>query len=57
MPGLMPSASTAARAASSTVTCSPASERISLATVAAPLDPCVETIVSCACLPSATAWL
>jgi len=47
-------ASAAARAASAAATCSPASERISLAAVAAPLEPCVETTVSDAFLPAAT---
>ena len=50
-------ASAAARDASSTVTCSPASVRISLATVEAPLEPCVETMVRSACSPEATAAL
>ena len=50
-------ASAAARDASSTVTCSPASERTSLAAVEAPLEPWVETIVRSACFPSATAAL
>ena len=43
-------ASAAARDASSTVTWSPASVRTSLAAVDAPLEPCVETIVSCGLL-------
>ena len=50
-------ASAAARDASSTVTCSPASERTSLAAVAAPLEPWVETIVRSAFSPRATAAL
>ena len=50
-------ASAAALEASSTVTCSPASVRISLATVEAPLVPWVATMVRSACSPEATASL
>ncbi len=50
-------ASAAAREANSTVTCSPARVRTSLAAVAAPLEPWVDTIVRAAFSPAATAAL